>query len=351
MISEAISPQPCNTGAPQPKNRLESSETPIRVSAHIDYLKLSGPPDSYPLARSIFKDIYPSVEPIEIGTKFYRKGLVHPVTQTHFLWHSSKQDEDWMLDIGGKGCQFIGDARQIVEAFKPLESQRHNCPRLDIAIDCFGDVSTFIDLMKESINAHAVQPILQFDPRNVSRGGGRKGHSFYYGSETSRKRLFMYDKGLQQGEGEGRWVRWETRFRDNFSSDAWSIIKETPCADVLQGLGAGIIKNVRGAGQEVFNTIARSPIHLSTPKRESTLQKRLTHIRRQCVLIAEAAQSHGVDPYELARRLDLFDLDPENPPSRDPRRTGFAQELIMDYYECDPYGDDVGVTTNGEAKT
>lgn len=329
-----LSPQHSNTGAPPKRNPHSVQKTAIQVSCHIDYLKLTGGPESHQKATQIFTDLFTGSQREEYGSEFYRQKLTHDLTGSYFHWHSSKEEHDWMLELKGTGCQYLGNAEQIRDALKDLIRLPHKCPRIDIAIDAHGEVSNWIPDFKEAAENGCIHPVLHYDPRKPTRGNAVIGDSFYLGAEGSRKRVFCYDKGLQQRQPAGEWFRWETRFKDESALAVFQAVCAIPTDDQLRALATGVISNVRGKAQEAYYTLCESPLSLPSRRKESTLASKLEHIRKQTRLIQETAQLGGLDPYELARWLDLFPVDQEI--SRDSRRTGIAQQLLAEYTSGQP---------------
>ena len=96
-------------------------------------------------------------------------------------------------------------------------------------------------------------------------------------------------------------------------------------------MAAGYFQTVGGQGEKWHHLLSTSPISIVTPRTESTIEKRLVHMRKATGVLVEASQLSGIDPYELARGLDLFPTDAVL--SRNPARSGLARQIIEHHLE------------------
>jgi len=322
-------------GAQHPLEAQESRFSQIQVTAQIDWIQLSGGPESRLSAQTWFDQHFPQHELSPGGNRFYKHMSIHPLTGTTFSWHDHSDQDKWFLLIKGQGCEWLTSP---ISKLKPLLDLETQCSRIDIAIDLHGPCSTAIDDIIESAQDQQILPTMSLDPRLVTRGSDTLGKSVYLGSQASRKYVCIYDKGLETGsETEGQWIRWESRFRNEAAAQVLDHLKTNANPTHLRALAAGVLNYVSGPALIWHRLISEAPFAVKVERKKTTLEKSLRHMSMQLGPILEAAQLTGDDPYKIARALGV--LDKREMP-RNHARTKKAQEVIahlndLGYYEID----------------
>lgn len=329
MIAPDSSRHPATIrGVQQTPNRPQSLETHFSVSPCIDWLDLSGPENQLNQARRIFTDLFPSPEELPNGNGYYKSVLVHPQTESTFAWDAYSGHTKWHLQLKGQGCGSFEDPETLLSAFSSLEPSEHTSSRIDLAVDLYGPLDSLISDLKKSHDHQHIHPRVSCLP---ALGRGPSGtviqDQITFGSYKSDKHLCVYDKGLEQKtHARGQWIRWEHRCRNRISTAVYQSLRSEPTSSHLRDLAAGYFQSVGSEGMEWFDLVSTSPISIVAPRSPSTIEKRLVHMRKATGVLVEASQLSGIDPYELARGLDL--LPTETILSRNPSRTGLARQII-----------------------
>jgi DNA relaxase NicK len=336
MISQDPSKPPANNmGAQHPQIPPDSSETDITVSAQIDWIQLSGTPDTCLKAQAWFNQHFTLNEPSPGGNRFYQHMRLHPLTGSTFSWMDHSDQDKWFLLVRGQGCQWLQDP---ISKLRPLLNLDTQCSRIDLAIDFHGPCSSIIQDIIESSEDDQIKPLMSRDTRAPMRGSELLGRSVYLGSQASRKYICVYDKGLETGsETEGKWIRWESRFRNEAAQAVREHLQVNDDPNHIRALAAGVLSEVDGPASVWHRLLSQAPLRISTPRANVTLEKTIHHISQQLGPILEAAQITGDDPYQIARVLGVLD-NREMP--RNHARTKKAQEIIahlndIDYYQID----------------
>ena len=325
-------PQPSNTGAVPNEITPDSLKTQMGLSASIDWLTFSGPDCDTPQARQIFQQTYHSADLQDRGFKGYRQHLLCPVTGAKFLWDDYQGHGRYTIELPGHACQYLGEAPEILEPWGRLFQTSTNIPRLDLAIDIVGDCRHVIRDLIESHLAGHITPSL--DGEHISEYKPTRpdscGDTYYLGSKTSRKRVCVYDKGVQTGEyPPGHWIRWEARFRDEAASPVLMALLNKPDTDNIRALAAGVIQSSGGSFQQTYEILSTEPIRLPTPRTKSTVPKRMEHLKRQLACIVEAAAITGDDPIELIRHFEILEPDPHR--AQNSAQRSLAIDIITQY--------------------
>ena len=331
MITQSRQPPTSNTGVSHPKNDPDSLKTGISISARIDWLSLSVPECATPKATHIFDEIYRGAELQDRPHMGYRNNTECLLTGARLLTDSFAGNERITIELPGQACQFLGDVKEVLTPWADLYPLLTNVPRIDLAIDLMGDVSHVIPSLIESHRSGNIHPALA---GNVQQGFDAKtltdtGHSYYLGATSSDKRVNIYDKGVQTGEfGPGKWVRWESRFRNQPAVVVLQSLINDPSENLLRRLAAGICTSISGPFEETYNLLTDSPLRVSKTIAPRSALKTLDNLRNVLQVLVEAAAITGDNPVDL---IDHFGLLDKKEGSRNPRRTAVAREIINLY--------------------
>lgn len=329
MIAPEPSGHPATIrGVQHNPNPPESPETAFAVSPSIDWLDLSGPHNQLVQARQIFTDLFPSPEELPNGNGYYANVLVHPQTDSTFSWDAHSGHEKWHVQLKGQGCGSFEDPETLLSALSSLDPSEHTSSRIDLAVDLYGPLHNLISDLKKSHDHQHIHPRVSCLP---ALGRGPSGNviqdQITFGSYKSDKHLCVYDKGLEQKtNARGEWIRWEHRCRNRISTAVYQSLRSNPSSSHVRDLAAGYFQSVGSEGMEWFDLVSTSPLSVVTSRAPSTIEKRLVHMRKATGVLVEASQLSGIDPYELARGLDLFPTETQL--SRNPSRTGLARIII-----------------------
>jgi phage replication initiation protein len=115
----------------------------------------------------------------------------------------------WMFQLTGSGCSVVPCWRRLVRLLRALDAR---LTRLDLALDCLHGEYTVND---------AVQMYHEGDFNSGGRSpstalagdwlGGHAGRTLYVGKAVNGKMLRVYEKGMQLGDPDSDWVRFEVQ--------------------------------------------------------------------------------------------------------------------------------------------
>src|ERR1035437_167878 len=115
----------------------------------------------------------------------------------------------WMFQLTGSGCSVVPCWRKLVRLLKALDAR---ITRLDLALDCLhGEytVNDAVQMFHEGEFNGGGRP-----PSTALAGdwlGGVAGRTFYVGRAVNGKMLRVYEKGMQLGDPDSDWVRFEVQ--------------------------------------------------------------------------------------------------------------------------------------------
>jgi hypothetical protein len=101
--------------------------------------------------------------------------------------------------------------------------------RLDLALDFYGQGLTLIDDVLGAADRGELCRLRKWSPQGGKKMVGRRvvrdGHGVRLGRQSANGKVTeLYDKGLQMGQPEGTWIRWETRLYGRRAWDALNIL-------------------------------------------------------------------------------------------------------------------------------
>jgi DNA relaxase NicK len=305
--------------------------------ASIDWLSLTGPEATTKSALETFSKYFP--DPIDQGHGFscHNRFLLASDSDAKFAFENVNGGS-WLAVIPGEACQKLGN-ETLREYLLELHqtSPGVSASRVDLAIDLQGPCHSVIDDLETSIRERHVVPSNRgLDSRSpVNPDGTQQGRGFYVGSRQSRQYLRVYDKGLQtKSKPAGEWVRWEVQYNAEAAPFVLAQLLQSVEVDKLRTIAAGFFSRVEGPGEAIWDSLAESTTQIPTIQRTRTADGFLENVKRNTApTIALTAHTLGIDPYEYARSVGLFDLDPhEIKPNS--RRTKIARDLVLMYAEA-----------------
>lgn len=331
IVSQStIQPPACITGADNSRNT--DSDQSGRICS-IDWIRLTGPQETQNLARSIAETSFGTLEDQGHGFGKYGRQFINPDSGIMFL-QDNVNGGSWQLEVSGSSCSWKGTPG-LIELLKTMRTRTESTiTRLDVAVDLIGNVEHAIDHLTESVKNGLVSPgNRQCDPRCTTSGDRVTSHGLYVGSRSSRWFLRLYDKGLEtKSRPKGEWVRWEVECHAETADTAAQLLEAVPTDDQIASIASGFFVRVDGPGKEIWVRLGEEVRTLPATKKKRTglgfLQFQVG--RNTAPTICEAARRVGVDPYEFARALDMFNC-PEI--KRSPEREGVVRDLVLMYAE------------------
>ena len=334
MISKpgADEPAPCITQA-DISTIIDSGQSG-HISS-IDWMRLTGLESDTKSALRVFSKHFP--DPIDSGHGFGKFRRLLQASDSPALFASENVNGgSWLIELSGEVCQSIttpGLMRFIQDLIK-------TCPgitatRIDIATDLVGNVSTAINDLKESIQANDCTPNgRKFDPRSTTRGDVQLSNGFYVGSRQSRQFLRVYDKGLEtKSHPAGHWIRWEVQFNKEAAPFVLGQLLRSHAQDSLCSLAQGFYSNVDGPGRTTWLRLGDSPQAVPALKKVRSGDGFINNFKRcSAPTIVQVAARLQTDPYDLARELGIFDVDPSTL-NRSPERERVVRDIVLMYSE------------------
>ena len=300
----------------------------------IDWLNVTGPECTYPATRKIVQSEFGDLQDCDHGTKTYRRRADQP--ESGAVLHADNiNGGSWGLMLSGDSCQWKGTPGLMSLMSKLRSTGEVTVTRFDVAVDLFGCSPTSIDDLTASVINGQVSPRnRQCDPRAPVSGGKLVGKSVYVGSRSSRQFLRFYDKGLQTKERpEGEWLRWELELKDSAAEFSCRIVESDHSDETIAALAAGFFARVDGPGRDVWLRLGKETLSIPAPKKKRSGMGFIEYqIRRNTApTIIEAAKRLGMDPYEFAAEMKLFDEVKEI--KRSPERESVVRDLVAMYAE------------------
>lgn len=233
--------------------------------------------------------------------------------------HPTDADRVFVV-LPGTACQVQGDALR-----------RTACDLLDATDGRFNRIDTCVDL--RSPEGHTFEDVFdELEP--VCRAGslvgesdriwaGQKGTTCYFGSTESDRLFRIYDKGREQGLEPNTWIRFEAQFRrevahamteDMYRTQDWT--------KFAQAATRGCFPQFETQFPDLAKVLFDQPAYRPTMQQQiADLDNWVKAVQHQFGgRVQMLAQMSGLDPYEVARRLDLFETKPTK---RLARHSGF----------------------------
>lgn len=178
------------------------SQPSMSVEGFVSFLgRLFGRPTSGEAGRGLFG--------FQTGVKLrvYLGGTMVDVGA--LAYGGESQRGRWMLQLTGKGCGLLSDWAGMREFLEGLDAK---ITRLDLAVD-FLDGAYTVD---DAVRMHGEGGFTSSGrPPSTAVAGdwldGVRGRTLYVGKATNGKMLRVYEKGIQMGEPESPWVRFEVQ--------------------------------------------------------------------------------------------------------------------------------------------
>ena len=203
----------------------DDEAVPLR-SVHIDYLTISIPVEHQEVAEKWCTEHLGDWQPGK-GQKFRSNSIrfAENGASIHFDPPTKpNRNPTAILDIGGAGCQLIGDDALVEFAMYAINELGAHLTRLDIALDMLGGVSDLLGQIEYSVMQGEGCRFRKFSSVPSYSGQRLDGHSIYLGKrgkDGSGRSVCVYDKGLERKQSpQGYWVRWEARFANECADQA-----------------------------------------------------------------------------------------------------------------------------------
>ena len=289
------------------------------TTAQIDYLTISG--------KRGYRNVLEIIEGATGDTPEPRKGLNGFEHRLRFNTHAidllsvhQGDPERVFVVLPGTACQILGQAlRRTACDLVDATDGRFN--RIDTAIDLrASEGDTFDDLFDE------LEPVC----RSGSLVGesdriwaGPKGTTCYFGSTDSARMMRIYDKGKEQGLQGNNWIRFEAQFTKDVANAMTSdLVDSENWTKFAQGATRGCFPQFELAfptlAERLFASDAYRPeLSQSIADLDNWIRAVQHQFGGRIQMMADLA---GLDPYEVARRLDLFETKPTK---RLARHSGF----------------------------
>lgn len=215
----------CNT----PAQNTEGKQS--EFTSCIDYLSVTFPESisfDY-LCSHVLKIPEEDFEEMPRGGRGYRRLLKHGNVSVYM---DGTPEMGMNVDMSGQGVRelesryFKTDATQWPTWFGFVHGLGAHFARIDIAIDERGDAVSFTPaVLGEYVNKGLWRS--RFKGGNIRQGfGNREGTTIYFGSETSRVRVRVYDKAAERKlENDEEWTRTEVQFRHERAEAVASILE------------------------------------------------------------------------------------------------------------------------------
>ena len=332
IAQDSRSPHPSNTGADNSKNSDSDQSGHI---GSIDYLRLTGPKESAIKAMRTAAVRVGGFEDTGRATKHYRRLWLSPDGETQFLV-DNYNGGNWQLEMKGQVCQQLG-REAILALYRELESGvcKPKCTRIDLAVDLIGDCHEMLTDLRTSHKSKQVKPPVSIDSRCPEYSDGSLiGDSIYFGSVSSRWFVRIYDKGLQtKTRAQGEWIRWELECQKDAAPGALLEVLKGDCDKSIAPIVKGFFQSIEGPGKKHWERLGEDWLRIQAPKKARSGQG---FIDFQCQkntapTLNLAAQELGMDVYEFAAEMGVFDL--QGPPKRSYERERVVRDLVMMYNE------------------
>lgn len=200
------------------------------------------------------------------------------------------------VSMSGQGCrewEFM-TGLTINWLIWALVENKATFSRLDLAVDDHKGYFTIKQIkryVKDRLLQSKFKSAISIEKLSI-KDGKTQGETIYFGSESSRIRIRMYDKAAEQEVG-GHWVRTEVQFRDERADIiAAKIAEDTPIGTAIKGVLGNYLRFLqkgKGKNRSRWKTAAFwerflgevEPIKLYVRKPEATIDNKIVHMYKQ----------------------------------------------------------------------
>lgn len=188
--------------------------------------------------------------------------------------------------------------------------------RLDLAVDDYKGYFTIKQIkryVKDRLLQSKFKSAISIEKLCIE-DGQTQGETIYFGSESSRIRIRMYDKAAEQ-KVDGHWVRTEIQFRDERADAiATRIANNTPVGVAIKGVLANYLRFLKkGSGKKRSRWKTAvfwekflgdvEPIRLYVRKPDTTIDNKIVHMYKQysrtMAMITMAKEGEMTDFYNM----------------------------------------------------
>lgn len=209
----------------------------------------------------------------------------------------------WMLQITGAGCQVVRDWAKLSRLLKALDAR---ITRLDLAVDYLDGQYSVDDAVEMYRAGDFVSggrgPSSTVAGDWLDRVGGR---TLYIGKAVNGKMLRVYEKGLQLGDADSQWVRFEVQLGNR--DRVIPLEAMTRRDEFLAGCYPALEKMLGCASE-----------HIATEKREgcASVASLMFSLKNSYgKLIHTVSNSLHVDAAELIESVVIYGIPRRLPPS------------------------------------
>ena len=216
----------------------------------------------------------------------------------------------------GTACQVQGESLRRT-ACDLLDASDGKFTRVDTAIDLRATEGHTFDAVFDELSKVAQSGSLVGSKDEFTNGLEKTIATF--GSRDSSRYLRIYDKGLEQGLEGRTWLRFEAEFthevahemtEDMYRTQDWTKFAQAACR--------GCFPKFETQFPELAERLFDQPAYRPTVHQQiADLDNWVKAVQHQFGgRVQMLAQMSGLDPYEVARRLDLFETKPTKRLSR-----------------------------------
>ena len=280
-----------------------------RVSARVDWLRITGKGEAETLLQMIDKSTPQDCSPREWKDVYYQHASNWEAAGIMFKHGNRKNPLAWAIDVTGHGCGFYGPERltRLLRASHDI-AQDVKISRIDCAVD----------LQMGNQDPSVLQEILEANRAKELKEGwdnheGNKGITAYIGARTSPVFMRVYDKGAESGAIHHQWIRFEAEFKRKRAAamyapftgtDDWSTLAHQYAAGAAQEIKARLPKTY----QRVFEVEPRTDTITSEM---AALDSWISAFKQQYgARIITMAHMYGIPPDQVVQGLGLLDTEP-----------------------------------------
>lgn len=321
------------------------------TTAHIDWLSISGK-HGYRTVYDIIQGATGDDPEPRKAFNSYDQRLHFPTQSIDFLTgHSSDADRVFVL-LGGTACQMQGESLRRT-ACDILDASDGRFTRVDTAIDLRAPEGHTFDGVFDELGAVAQSGSL-VGPNDEYTNGQVK-TIVQFGSRESARFLRIYDKGLEQGLEPRTWLRFEAEFKYEVAhAMTGEMLRSTDWTKFAQSAARGCFPKFETQFPDLAEFLFDQPAYRPTIQQHiADLDNWVKAVQHQFGgRVQMLAQMAGIDPYDVARELDLFETKPTK---RLARHSGFLacamarlDDIIMTHDQTDTSQGDQGQGSSGD---
>ena len=323
-----------NTGADQTKNGdIDPKKagpiifTETDITAQIDTIWLRGTGSQEKAAEIIRAACVETPEPWR--DKHYEHRERFPSSAVDLKTRNYSNPDAWSIAIPGLGCQFFGERlRRIVCDI--INATGGTIARVDAAVDLRVSPDDSLESTFQELETVARDHSLR---QASGINATDKGTTISFGSRASDRYVRIYDKGAEQGLEWWKWLRYEAEFKgdvamamtfDLVTSEDWTELAQRAAKGAIPEFGDHFPR----LASHLFDCEAYRP---TISSHEVDLDKWIKTVQEQYGgRIQMMAEASGQDPYDIARRLEIFETKPTK---RLSRHSGFLACAIARLFD------------------